>query len=59
VRAAIFTAAQTSPGAFLQVEDIPHVLLRVVACGVCRTDLHIVAEICRRFNHGSFPATKS
>lgn len=49
MRAAVFTAAQASPGAFLQVEDIPrpelqpgYVLLRVVACGVCRTDLHIV-----------------
>ena len=49
MRAAVFTAAQTSPGAFLQVVDIPrpelqpgYVLLRVVACGVCRTDLHIV-----------------
>lgn len=51
MRAAVFTAAQTSPGAFLQVVDIPrpelqpgYVLLRVVACGVCRTDLHIVEE---------------
>jgi propanol-preferring alcohol dehydrogenase len=49
MKAAIFTSGRTTPGAFLQIEDIPrpepqagHVLLRVVACGVCRTDLHIV-----------------
>ena len=49
MRAAIFTPAARTPGQFLQIEDVPqpqakagHVLLRVVACGVCRTDLHIV-----------------
>src|SRR5689334_8807932 len=46
-------AVLTSPGPILQsplrIEDIPtpdpqpgHVLLKVLACGVCRTDLHIV-----------------
>ena len=49
MKAAIFTSARTAPGSFLHIEDVPrpqleagHVLLRVVACGVCRTDLHIV-----------------
>lgn len=49
MKAAIFTSAVRTPGQFLQIEDVPqpqaktgHVLLRVVACGVCRTDLHIV-----------------
>jgi propanol-preferring alcohol dehydrogenase len=58
VKAAIFRSGHTSPGSFLQIEDIPrppleagHVLLRVVACGVCRTDLHIV--------EGDLPAVKS
>jgi hypothetical protein len=44
MRAAIFTSTLTSPQSFLHVEDVPrpqlepgHVLLRVVACGVCRT----------------------
>jgi alcohol dehydrogenase, propanol-preferring len=49
VKAAIFTAGDAVAGSFLQLKDVPrpqvipgHVLLRVVACGVCRTDLHIV-----------------
>ena len=49
MKAAVFSSASSSPGAFLHFEDIPrpeveagHVLLRVLACGVCRTDLHIV-----------------
>jgi propanol-preferring alcohol dehydrogenase len=49
LKAAVFTSLHTTPGSFLQIEDVPrprfeggHVLLRVVACGVCRTDLHIV-----------------
>ncbi len=49
MKAAIVSAVRQAPGAFLQIQDIPrprpeagHVLLRVVACGVCRTDLHIV-----------------
>jgi propanol-preferring alcohol dehydrogenase len=47
MRAAILSSA--TPGSFLQIKDAPrpqlaagHMLLRVVACGVCRTDLHIV-----------------
>ena len=49
MKAAIFPSAHATPGSFLRIEDIPipalaagHVLLRVIACGVCRTDLHIV-----------------
>jgi propanol-preferring alcohol dehydrogenase len=49
MKAAIFASPRTSAAPFLQIEDVPrpelqagHVLLRVVACGVCRTDLHIV-----------------
>jgi propanol-preferring alcohol dehydrogenase len=49
MKAAILSSVRGTPGAFLQVEEVPrpqlepgHVLLRVVACGVCRTDLHIV-----------------
>jgi len=49
VRAAIFDSTKTIPGRWLTVEDTPlpqpapgQVLLKVNACGVCRTDLHIV-----------------
>ena len=49
MKAAVLLSRSPTPGAFLQVEEVPrpqlvpgHVLLRVVACGVCRTDLHIV-----------------
>jgi propanol-preferring alcohol dehydrogenase len=49
LKAAIFARVHTPAGSFLQIRDVPrpqleggHVLLRVVACGVCRTDLHIV-----------------
>jgi propanol-preferring alcohol dehydrogenase len=49
VKAAIFTAGPHASGSFLQIAEVPrpqlragHILLRVVACGVCRTDLHIV-----------------
>jgi len=49
MKAALFSASHTAPQPFLHAEDVPrpqleagHVLLRVVACGVCRTDFHIV-----------------
>lgn len=49
MRAAVFHPDLAPPGNFLRLEDLPtpallpgHVLLRVLACGVCRTDLHIV-----------------
>jgi propanol-preferring alcohol dehydrogenase len=56
VKAAVFNSGpakseQRAPGLFLQIEDVPrpqvrpgYILLRVIACGVCRTDLHIVEE---------------
>ncbi len=49
MRAAIFDSGKATPGNWLAVEIVPkpeptpgHVLLKVLACGVCRTDLHIV-----------------
>ncbi len=49
MKAAVFSASSSKPGTFLCLEDVPrpaveagHLLLRVLACGVCRTDLHIV-----------------
>ena len=49
MRAAVFHTGSNAPGNWLSVEDVPvprpepgQVLLKVIACGVCRTDLHIV-----------------
>ena len=50
MRAAVFDSTiRALPGAWLTVEEVPRpelqpgqVLLKVLACGVCRTDLHIV-----------------
>jgi propanol-preferring alcohol dehydrogenase len=49
MRAAVFSSERQAPQPFLQIEEVPRpvpgaeqVLLRVIACGVCRTDLHIV-----------------
>jgi alcohol dehydrogenase, propanol-preferring len=49
MKAAVFKSGDTAPGTYLHIEDVDrpqlapgHILLRVVACGVCRTDLHIV-----------------
>jgi propanol-preferring alcohol dehydrogenase len=49
MRAAVFDSASKAPGGWLSIEDIPQpqprpgeLLLKVIACGVCRTDLHIV-----------------
>jgi len=49
MKAAIYSADRTANDPFVRIEDVPtpevqsgHVLLRVLACGVCRTDLHIV-----------------
>ena len=49
MKAAVLTSQQPIANHPLQIEDVPtpalspgHVLLRVLACGVCRTDLHIV-----------------
>jgi alcohol dehydrogenase, propanol-preferring len=49
MKAAVFTTPAPMSQSPLAIEDVPapepkpgHVLLRVRACGVCRTDLHIV-----------------
>jgi alcohol dehydrogenase, propanol-preferring len=49
MKSAIFSSTHTLAEPFVQIEDSPrppltpgHMLLKVVACGVCRTDLHIV-----------------
>ena len=49
MKAAVFDGVVRSPGEFVRIEDVQrpelqpgHLLLRVLACGVCRTDLHIV-----------------
>ncbi len=49
MRAAVFKAGSHQPGFWLNIEDVPvpqpqpgQILLKVIACGVCRTDLHIV-----------------
>lgn len=51
MKAAIFSSTHTETGQFLEIKDVPrpelkagHILLRVLACGVCRTDLHIVEQ---------------
>ena len=49
MRAAIFKTPHNRTGPYLQLQDVPrpsirpgYSLLKVIACGVCRTDLHIV-----------------
>ena len=49
MKTAIFDPGKRSAAFHLRIEDVPrpqvapgYVLLRVLACGVCRTDLHIV-----------------
>ena len=49
MRAAVFYPGSPVPGNWLAIEEIPiprpgpgQILLKVLACGVCRTDLHIV-----------------
>jgi propanol-preferring alcohol dehydrogenase len=49
MKAAVFQQGTKAPDPFVRVEEVPrptlqpgYLLLRVVACGVCRTDLHIV-----------------
>src|SRR5512135_917687 len=49
MKAAVLTTPARVADSPLRIEDVPvpeprpgHVLLRVRACGVCRTDLHIV-----------------
>ena len=49
MKAAVLKSQQEAPTQQLVIEEVPrpqlvpgHLLLRVLACGVCRTDLHIV-----------------
>jgi propanol-preferring alcohol dehydrogenase len=49
MRAAVFESISSTPGGWVSIKDLPRpqpqageVLLKVIACGVCRTDLHIV-----------------
>src|SRR5579875_3777905 len=59
MKAAVLSSPQKISSSPLQLEDISkpamktgHVLLRVRACGVCRTDLHIVeGELPPRLPH--------
>ena len=51
MRAAVFHSPHSGAGPYLQLEETTrpvlrpgYSLLRVIACGVCRTDLHIVTE---------------
>ena len=48
MKAAVLIPGRTAPDPFLEIVEVPRpepesgqVLLRVLACGVCRTDLHI------------------
>jgi alcohol dehydrogenase, propanol-preferring len=48
MKAAVLIPERRAPQPFLEIEEVPrpepqagYVLLRVLACGVCRTDLHI------------------
>ncbi|MGC2400052.1 MAG: zinc-dependent alcohol dehydrogenase family protein [Acidobacteriaceae bacterium] len=48
MKAAVLIPGRKTPEPFLEIQEVPrpeikpgHVLLRVRACGVCRTDLHI------------------
>jgi propanol-preferring alcohol dehydrogenase len=58
MKAAVFRSSRPASAPPLEICDVPrpsleagHVLLRVLACGVCRTDLHIV--------DGELPALRS
>jgi propanol-preferring alcohol dehydrogenase len=49
MKAAVFDSRSGSPGNWLSIDEVPtpapgrgEVLLKTLACGVCRTDLHIV-----------------
>jgi propanol-preferring alcohol dehydrogenase len=49
MKAAVFDGVVRSPGEFVRIKEVPdpvvgpgYLLLRVLTCGVCRTDLHIV-----------------
>jgi propanol-preferring alcohol dehydrogenase len=49
MKAAVFDGVVRSPGEFVRVKEVPdpvggpgYLVLRVLTCGICRTDLHIV-----------------
>jgi propanol-preferring alcohol dehydrogenase len=49
MKAAVFLSSRSAAEPFVQLRDVPrpailpgHILVKVLACGVCRTDLHIV-----------------
>jgi len=51
MKAAVFVRDRAATEPFLVIKDVPrpqcrphHILIRVVACGVCRTDLHILEK---------------
>jgi hypothetical protein len=63
MKAAMFVGTRTSDGKHLSIEDIPrpkvldgHLLLKVIACGVCRTDLHIVEGDLTPLRHFAHPS---
>jgi len=51
MKAAVFAPGRKATDHFLRIKDMPrpecqpgHIVIRVIACGVCRTDLHIVEQ---------------
>jgi len=51
MKAAVFIQGRQTTDPFLQIKDVPrpewqpgYILIKVIACGVCRTDLHIVEQ---------------
>ena len=49
MKASVFISGRKADAPFLQIKEVPRpefrpgqILIRVIACGVCRTDLHIV-----------------
>jgi D-arabinose 1-dehydrogenase-like Zn-dependent alcohol dehydrogenase len=66
MRAAVFASGRAATGPFLQITDVPrpkpqpgHALIRVIACGVCRTDLHIVEKDLPAVRREVIPTTRS
>ncbi len=65
MRAAIFDPSSAKPGAWLTLEERPtpevrpgEMLLKVIACGVCRTDLHILEGDLRPIHNASCRGTR-
>jgi propanol-preferring alcohol dehydrogenase len=62
MKAAVFDPTHATPGHFVQIENVARptlqqgqALLRVLACGVCRTDLHIVEGDLKPLRHRIIP----